>query len=190
MIGGTQPIQPWHLREAARCIRGGGLVAYPTEAVYGLGCDPLDRAAVTRLLVLKRRRLAKGLILIAADFEQLHPFVRPLVPARMAQVLARWPGPDTWVLPAADAVPTWLRGAHDTLAVRVTAHPVAAALCRACARALVSTSANPSGYPPARTPLQVRQRLPGLDYILHAPLGGAPRPSTIRDGLTGKVLRA
>lgn len=183
-------VQAWQLREAARCIRGGGLLAYPTEAVYGLGCDPRNRAAVGRLLALKGRPASKGLILIGADFEQLRPFVRPLTPDQMAPVLASWPGPSTWLLPAADRVPGWLRGAHRALAVRVTAHPVAAALCRACAGPLVSTSANSSGRRPARTPLQVRLRCPGMDLILHGPLGSAARPTIIRDAATGRVLRA
>ncbi len=190
MTASAPPVHPWQLREAARCIRNGGLLAYPTEAVYGLGCDPRNGAAVQRLLTLKRRPARKGLILIGADFEQLRPFVRTLDTEGMAPVLGSWPGPTTWLLPAADGVPTWLRGAHEGLAVRVTAHPVAAALCRACAGPLVSTSANPSGRPPARTPSQVRLRCPGLDRILHGPLGGAPTPSTIRDATTGRVLRA
>ena len=182
-------VQPWQLREAARCIRNGGLLAYPTEAVYGLGCDPRNRAAVQRLLALKRRPATKGLILIGADFQQLRPFVRTLAPERMAPVLASWPGPNTWLLPAARDAPFWLAGAHRALAVRVTAHPLAAALCRACAGPLVSTSANASGRRPARTPLLVRLRCPGVDRILHGPLGDAARPSTIRDAVTGRVVR-
>ncbi len=182
---------PFKLREAARALRNGGLVAYPTEAVYGLGCDPLNPAAVLRLLALKRRPLEKGLILIAADFAQLLPFIGVLPDALEKKVRATWPGPVTWLLPVDDAVPRWLRGGHDSLAVRVTAHPAAAALCRAFGGALVSTSANIGGQAPARSPLAV-QRIFGrqLDGILHAPLGGRDRPTAIRDGRSGRLVRA
>jgi len=181
--------QPWQLREAARQVGRGGLIAYPTEAVYGLGCDPRCREAVQGLLRLKRRSANKGLILIAANFEQLAPWVRLLDQVRMAEILASWPGPITWVLPAAPDVPEWLAGGRQSLAVRVTAHPLSAALCQACRTALVSTSANLAGHPPARSPLQVRLRCPGIDHILHGPVGGLRRPSVIRDGATGRVIR-
>jgi len=183
-------LSPWKLRQAARVFHAGGLLAYPTESVFGLGCDPLNPHAVHRLLQLKQRPLHKGLILIAADYDQLRPFIRPLQAARMAEVFASWPGPHTWLLPAAPHLPRWLRGGHKTLAVRVTAHPVAAALCRACRSPLVSTSANLSGRPPARTPLKVRQGLgQQLEHIVNAPCGGAKRPSTIRNALTGALIR-
>lgn len=182
---------PHRLRCAASVIAHGGLVAYPTEAVYGLGCDPNNAQAVYRLLRLKRRPVAKGLILIAADFAQLEPYVRPVDPARMAEIRATWPGPVTWLLPARDTTPAWLTGRHLTLAVRLTAHPLAGALCRCVGGAIVSTSANIAERPPARTALQVRKRLDPLpDLILTGACGGARRPSTIRDGATGHTVRS
>jgi len=181
----------WRLREAARVLHGGGIVAYPTEAVYGLGCDPLNPEAVLRLLALKRRPVEKGVILIAAEPDQLDPYLGPLPPDLRERVLASWPGPVTWLLPVPESVPVWLRGRHDTLAVRVTVHPLAAALCRAFGGAIVSTSANLSDRPPARDPLTVR-RIFGdrLDLILHGPLGGRERPTEIRDGRTDRTVRA
>ncbi|MGD2082380.1 MAG: Sua5/YciO/YrdC/YwlC family protein [Chromatiales bacterium] len=184
------PADSWRLRNAARRLREGAILAYPTEGVYGLGCDPLNRAAVERILVLKQRPAASGLILVAADFFQLEPFVRALGTARMREIEASWPGPHTWLLPAAHGVPPWLRGEHTTLAVRVTAHPLAAALCRAFGGPLVSTSANRSGRAPALCPLQVRLRCPGVDLVIHGPLGGRPGPSVIQDGATGRLIRA
>lgn len=178
------------LRQAAQVLAGGGLVAYPTEAVYGLGCDPGNGAAVRRLLALKQRSEAKGLILIAADWSQLEPFVEALESERMARIRATWPGPFTWLLPARPHTPRWLTGAHRTLAVRVTAHPLAAALCQVAGHALVSTSANRAGRPPARNALQVRRRLgAAVDCLLVGACGGAARCSQIRDGLTGRILR-
>ncbi len=178
------------IKAAVRVIRIGGLIAYPTEAVYGLGCDPRNPQAVQKLLALKRRPMHKGLILIAADFAQLATFLQPLSAADHAHLAATWPGPYTWLIPARTDTPRWLRGCHETLAVRVTAHPLAAALCRACGHALVSTSANFSRRPPARTALAVRQQLGNaIDYLLPGPTGGAAKPTEIRDLRSGKSVR-
>lgn len=191
---GNSPSDPvailsaWRLRQACRVIASGGVVAYPTEAVYGLGCDPWREEAVERLLALKRRPMAKGLILVAAGFDQLAPFLAPLPPERLRAVLATWPGPVTWVMPAARSAPRWLRGGHETLAVRVSDHPVVAALCRACGP-LVSTSANRSGGRPARSAAEVRRMFGSGIFVLNGPLGGLPRPTEIRDASTGRLLR-
>jgi L-threonylcarbamoyladenylate synthase len=188
-IGRSSPARH-HLALAAHWIARGGLVAYPTEAVYGLGCDPLDGVAVRRLLALKGRSEDKGLILIAADWAQIEPFVLDLDAERMAAIRTTWPGPVTWLLPARRETPRWITGDHATLAVRVTAHPLAAALCRRWGGPLVSTSANRAARPPARSALAVRRTLRrGLHYVLTGPCGGAARPSSIRDGATGAVLR-
>jgi L-threonylcarbamoyladenylate synthase len=183
------------LRSAARAIVAGAVIAYPTEAVYGLGCDPRNAPAVRRILTIKGRDESKGLILIAADFSALEPFVESLGADAMAVIQATWPGPNTWLLPARPETPRWLTGAHDTLAVRITAHPVAAALCRSWRRiggsgALVSTSANLSSRPPVRTALGVRLQLGDApNLLISGPCGGADRPSAIRDGRSGRVLR-
>ncbi|MDJ0738719.1 MAG: Sua5/YciO/YrdC/YwlC family protein [Gammaproteobacteria bacterium] len=180
----------FRLQIAARRLRDGAVVAYPTEAVFGLGCDPLNRDAVYRLLALKGRPVDKGLILIASSAVQLRPFVEPPTAEIRQRLDATWPGPVTWLLPARPETPRWLRGSHASIAVRVTAHPLAAALCDAFGGPLVSTSANTSGRPPARTSLQVRLRCPGVDHIVSGATGGAARPSSIRDALSGKELRA
>lgn len=179
-----------HLDRAARAILAGGVVAYPTEAVYGLGCIPGDRAAVERLLAIKRRSWRKGLALIGADLAQLQAWISMPTDAVRADILAGWPGPVTWILPARPGVPSWLTGGRDTVAVRVTDHPVAAQLCRRTGCPLVSTSANRSGRPPLRRALHVRREFGAeLDDVLAGPLGGLSRPTMIRDGRTGVVLR-
>jgi len=184
-------VSPWRLREIRRLYDSGGVFAYPTEAVYGLGCNPLNPDAVERILKLKQRSVAKGLILIASDWEQLRPFVLPLSDESMRPIYDSWPGPNTWLLPSRPGLPSWLRGTHETLAVRITDHPVAAALCQACQAPLVSTSANTSGQNPALSSLQVRKQFPyGIDHIISAPLGDSRKPSTIRDGRTRALLRA
>ncbi|NIP73543.1 MAG: threonylcarbamoyl-AMP synthase [Gammaproteobacteria bacterium] len=180
----------WHLKQAARIIGKGGIVAYPTEAVYGLGCDPLNGGAVLRLLELKRRSVYKGLILIAATARQLEQYLAPLNEETWAKIKRTWPGPVTWLLPAHPATPWWITGGRDSVAVRVTAHPAAAALCRAAGRALVSTSANVSNHPPASTPLAVRVIFGDrVDLILHGRTGELAKPTEIRDALTGKIVR-
>lgn len=178
------------LERAVRVLRAGGIVAYPTEAVYGLGCDPRNRRAVERLLALKRRPRDLGLILIAAGPRQLEPFIRWPDAATRDRVLATWPGPVTWVLPARFGVPQWLRGRHAGLAVRVTGHPPAAQLCRRFAGALVSTSANVHGRQPVRRAADLPRALrAGIDYVLEGSTGGRARCSEIRDALSGRVLR-
>lgn len=184
-------MSPFHLRTARRILQAGGIVAYPTEAVYGLGCDPRNPDAVMRLLALKQRPWQKGMILIATDLQQLGPFLLPMTADIEARVLASWPGPVTWLLPARPEVPYWLRGEHRTLAVRVTAHPLAAALCRIFGGPIVSTSANLAGHEPARSALRVQRELgESVDYILHGALGELAQPTEIRDAQTGRVIRA
>lgn len=168
----------------------GGLIAYPTEAVFGLGCDPLNEAAVARLLELKRRPLHKGLIVLAADLQQLQPFLAPLDSELQQKLDRTWPGPVTWILPASPATPFWLTGNRPAIAVRVTDHPLAAELCAACGP-LVSTSANITGSAPARTALQARLRLgPAIDVVVPGAVGGQMRPTEIRDGRSGNILRS
>ncbi|HKT30963.1 MAG TPA: L-threonylcarbamoyladenylate synthase [Gammaproteobacteria bacterium] len=180
----------WPLKHARDVIWGGGIIVYPTEAVFGLGCDPLNAQAVARILAIKQRAPAKGFILIAADIVQLEPFMQ-LDAAMRAAALKTWPGPVTWVVPASPGVPEWLSGGRDTLAVRVTAHPVAQALCTAAGLALVSTSANLSGHAPLRTQPAVRRLLGNkVDYVVPGTVGALKKPTEIRDARTGKILRA
>lgn len=174
------------LHQAARVLKRGGIVAYATEYCFGLGCDPNNRAAVLRLLRLKRRPVRKGLILLAAEVAQLAPYVAEFSPA----ALASWPGPHTWLLRPKPGVPGWITGAHDRLATRVTAHAQAAALCRAAGMAIISTSANRAGENPARTDREVRRRFGRrVDFVLSGQVGDAPAPTPIRDADTGKLVR-
>ena len=178
------------LKLAAKQLHEGKLLAYPTEAVWGLGCDPLNGRAVSDLLALKGRTAAKGLILIAADFEHIETFLDIKSPQMKNKLLASWPGPVTWVVPCASRTPAWLRGNRDTLAVRVTAHPIASSLCRAFGGAIVSTSANPSGVRPAKTQLKVRCYFPETSLnFLPGTIGGQERPTVIFDARSGGKLR-
>ena len=183
-------LSPWHLRQAAHIIHRGGVIAYPTEAVFGLGCDPLNPEAVFRLLDIKQRPAEKGLILIAANLDQLAPFIAPLSEADLKRLQATWPGPNTWLLPARPETPHWLRGNHETIAVRVTAHPIASALCRVANQAIISTSANLAGHRPALNMLGVQRQFHNqLDMILNGPLGKESKPTAIRDLSTDQLTR-
>jgi L-threonylcarbamoyladenylate synthase len=182
------------LPAAARLLHDGGVVAYPTEAVYGLGCDPHDQGAFQRLFALKQRPPTQGVLLIAADFDQVERYIElASVPTDvLRQVRSSWPGPHTWIFPRSTEVPSWVAGAHAGIALRVTAHEPAAALCRAFGGALVSTSANPHGQPPARAAQTVADYFDeaSLDGLLDAPLGDQTRPTVIRDALSGAIIRA
>jgi L-threonylcarbamoyladenylate synthase len=180
----------FRLNIAADYLLAGGVVAYPTEAVYGIGCLPLEIGAVARILALKGRSKRKGLILVAAEFEQLAPYVTLPGGPIAAEIVSSWPGPVTWILPARRNVPDYLTGGRDTLAVRVTAHPATAELCTRAASPLVSTSANRTGRAPARSGLAVHRQLgSALDHIYVGTLGDSAQPTLIRDAESGRVLR-
>lgn len=178
----------WHIRQAARIALRGGVIAYPTEAVYGLGCLPWSQRAVERILRLKQRAGRRGLILIASSIEQIEPLVR-FVGVDRDRVLGTWPGPVTWILPASRWVPAWVRGEGGDVAIRVTAFEPARELCD-LAGPLVSTSANRGGDTPARSAFRVRSYFPGrIDYVVPGLAGRARAPSEIRDARTGAILR-
>lgn len=173
-------------------VRAGGIVAYPTEAVWGVGCDPFDADAVRRLLALKQREEAKGLILVAGDVAQLDGLVDwdALPRDRSDAVHASWPGPHTWIVPATARVPRWITGVHDGVAVRVSAHPLVVALCRAHGGVLVSTSANTAGAPAPRRREDLEPAIvAGCDGLVDGDTGDLAAPTGIRDARSGATLR-
>lgn len=171
----------------------GGIFAYPTEAVYGLGCLPDQESAVLRLLALKQRKVEKGLILVAANYSQLLPYVddKKIPQEKRYQVFSHWPGPTTLILPARAETPYYLKGKHQTLAVRVTNYAPLAELCRALGSALVSTSANRQGCEPLRTYHAVKQAFGNqVDKYIDGPVAGHQSPSKILNPLNGEIIRA
>ncbi|MEP1471379.1 MAG: L-threonylcarbamoyladenylate synthase [Halieaceae bacterium] len=178
------------LYSALDALTAGGVVACPTEAVWGLSCDPDNPSAVQRLLALKQRPVAKGLILVASDIAHLDGLLAGLNDSQLARLQLSWPGPTTWLVPHHGRVPPWICGDHDSVAVRVTAHKCMRALCDAWGGALVSTSANPAGSQAPRERFQVQRYFGGqLDAILPGAVGLAARPSTIRDLLSDEIVR-
>ena len=179
----------WQLLQTAQKIRHGGVIAYPTEAVWGLGCDPWNRAAVERILQLKQRPMHKGMILVAANISQLDDLLEGLPESLRQRLADSWPGPNTWLIPHQNRIPHWISGRHSSVAVRVSDHPLVQALCQLTGP-LVSTSANPAGRPAATSRLRIEQYFHGqLDAVLNAPLGQRQQPSSIRDLVSGQVLR-
>lgn len=178
------------IARAVSALQQGGVIAYPTESVFGLGCDPDNPHAVQRLLELKQRPLDRGLILVASSFQQLENYLQPVDADVQQRVFASWPGPFTWLWPVKEDVSRLLRGQHLTLAVRVSVHPVVQVLCQTFGKAIVSTSANPTDKTPARTPAEVRQYFDDkLDYIIDAEVGESAQPTEIRDVMTNKIVR-
>lgn len=167
------------------------VIAYPTEAVFGLGCNPDSESAVMALLALKKRPVEKGLILIAAEYAQLQPYIddSTLSVDQKERMLATWPGPVTWVVPARSTTPAWLTGRFNSLAIRVSNHPDVQKLCRGLGKPLVSTSANLTGLPPCRTADEVHQQFGQTFPALSGKTGGRENPSEIRDVLTGELIR-
>jgi L-threonylcarbamoyladenylate synthase len=182
-------LNPWHINHAITVVRGGGVLAYPTEAVYGLGCAPYRLQAIKRILRLKHRKLGKGLILVGFHINQFQHMVDLGRLDNKAEILASWPGPVTWILPTKPGVPAWLTGENRGLAVRISAHPVIRTLSEK-AGVLVSTSANPAGYKPAKDSTQVRHYFGNtIDFILPGTAGANRQPSAIRDAISGVSLR-
>ncbi|RJG12701.1 tRNA threonylcarbamoyladenosine biosynthesis protein RimN [Pseudomonas cavernicola] len=182
-------VSSWRVQQVARVVRNGGVIAYPTEAVWGLGCDPWNAEAVERLLALKVRPIDKGLILVADSIGQFDFLLEDFPELWLDRLASTWPGPNTWLVPHQNRLPAWITGQHNSVALRVSGHPLVRELC-ALTGPLVSTSANPAGRPPARTRLRIQQYFPGqLDAVLAGPLGGRKNPSVIRDLVSGQVVR-
>ncbi|WP_166252975.1 L-threonylcarbamoyladenylate synthase [Marinobacter salicampi] len=191
MTQSFSPLTSWHIYQARSALRHGQVIAYPTEAVWGLGCDPWDEGAVKQVLELKERPAHKGLILVAGSLDQVRFLLDPLPAELQARAREHWPGPVTCLLPdVQDQVPRLVKGQHESIAVRVSAHGVVRALCQAAGRPLVSTSCNPAGHEPARRSWQVRRYFsPEEVHLVPGAVGGARNPSRILDIMTGQWLR-
>lgn len=177
-------------RRALAVLAGGGVIAYPTEAVYGLGCRADDEQAVARIRALKSRPPATGMIVLIDNLDQLRDWIRQPDQAARRRLQASWPGPETWLMPASATCPAWL-GGGDRLAVRLPDHDLCRRLTRELDVPLVSTSANRRDRPPARNADEVARIFANeLDLILDGPLGTRARPSRIRDLETGEVIRS
>ncbi len=180
-----------NITQAVKILQAGGVIAYPTEAVYGLGCDPFNLQAVEKLFHVKQRPVEKGLILVAASVEQISCYVELEDAPWEAEVLASWPGPVTWVLPvkATANLPDWITGGRKTVAIRVSDHPTVQALCIAFGKPIVSTSANLTNQTPASSCAEIKQIFQDSVWCLEGELGDLSQPTQIKDALSGQILR-
>lgn len=197
----------WRAHFAAQVLRKGGVIAHPTEAVWGLACDPYSESAVDQVLQLKGRPVEKGLILLSGNAEHFAPLLAPLSKDLQMRFLETL-GQDitnsaanseqvsatqaiTWIVPDVDKqVPEWIRGTHAGVAIRVSSHPLVQSISQYFGGAIISTSANPSGKKPAMSLNDIRRYFyDDLDYVVSGKLGGAERPSKIIDLESGRVLR-
>lgn len=180
-----------NLDEIITRLQNNEVVAYPTEAVFGLGCNPNSEAAVQALLTLKQRPVEKGLILLASDLRYLRPFIDEsrLTEKEWQSLTQVGAQAITWVVPAKKSVPRYLTGQFDTIAVRLCHLPAVVMVCEAAGFALTSTSANLTGLPPCRTAQEVYAQF-GNDFpVLEQATGGAKQPSEIRDIFTQHIFR-
>lgn len=180
------------MKTAVEAYQQGGIIAYPTEAVFGLGCDPDNSSAIEKLLALKNRPQEKGLILLAADYSQLLPYLddSSLSKEALALLLAKWPDGITQVFPKNKNTSAWLTGKFDSIAVRVTSQPDVVRLCNQVNKPIVSTSANLSGDEPARKWQDIPTALAEkIDFIIQGNTLGFSQPSTIINALTGETYR-
>ncbi len=178
------------IHDAASIIRQGGVVAYPTESCYGLGCDLGNSWAVRRILHIKRRNKEQGLIVVADHLARVMRYVEFIPVATRQEILASWPGPHTWLLPARKSVSNWIVGNHASIAIRISRHHGVRMLCRSAGMAIISTSANRARRKALRTAESVHLELGGdVDCIVEGEIGADTTPSVIRDAISGAIIR-
>lgn len=179
-------------KQAVIALNNEQVIVYPTEAVWGMGCNPQSKEAVEHLLAIKQRPISKGLILIAGQFSQVEKYIDvSKIPAENKEdVFNSWPGPVTWLLPCSEHTPSWISGGSELVAVRITSHPTVIALCELFGSAIVSTSANLTGQPTSDDLAQLQQQFQkSVAVYVNEPLGGNTNPSTIKNAITGQRIR-
>lgn len=191
------------MKDIAHELKQGKLIAYPTETVWGVGCDAFCEKAIMTLLDLKNRPIDKGLIVLTDSVERILPFLEPLPADRQADIIATWQAPQskqatTWLFPIPDGIkiPAWLTGSHHSLAIRVISHPAIAKLCATLVDDdnpygfLVSTSCNPATLAPATDFATAHAYFGDKVCYLQGETLGFDKTSQIRDVLSGETLRA
>lgn len=204
---------------ASLWLKDGKLLAYPTESVWGIGCDAFNENAVRQILAIKNRPIEKGMIVVTDSMARLDKLLTKLTDEQRQTLANSWgdSGVDSWIdsgvnsrtqnqteaqattwllpIPADVSIPNWITGTHDSLAVRVIAHPLIQQLCEAMVSDtnpfgfIISTSCNPATYSPATNYDEAYAYFSDeIGYLLGDTLGYT-KPSQIKDVLTGQVLR-
>ena len=181
----------WAIKRLSKAIMQGAVVAYPSDTIWGFGCHPLHITAVNRILQVKNRSADKGLILLSSSLEYCLPYIaKHLSDVQLDRLKQDYERPTTWLTPAAEDCPVWLRGRYTTIAIRITQHPLIQSICTQIQAPLVSTSANRQGRPPVRNALQAqRQFSRHMDFIVHGYEAGTQQASRIQSLLTGCTIR-
>ena len=178
------------VQRAVQFLKLGEVIAYPTESVYGFGCDPFNAEAVAKILQLKNREIKKGFILVAAEWEQVEHLVEQVSPMLLSQIQNTWPGPTTWIFPVKPSVPEWICGNNGNISIRISDHPIIREICNSFGGPIISTSANTKGNIPTRDYFTTKMLFENdVAYILNGKTGGLLKPTTIKDAITGEVLR-
>lgn len=181
-------LDPDPLTHAVNILQQGGIIGYPTEGVYGLGCDPFNPSAISALYALKKRSLNKPFILVASTTDQILELIDLHEITEAQQIFARWPSAITWVFPLSELGKAKLHTDHTSIAIRVSQHPVIQALCTRWGKPVISTSANEANHPPIKTYDQMVAEFNTL-FVLPGKLGSLLGPTPIFDAKTGDVLR-
>ena len=182
-------MSPWALNRFAHAVSQGAVFGYPTDTIWGFGCHPLIASSVARILQIKNRRADKGLILLSSKLEYCAAYVG-LDYEQLEPVTTATDRPTTWLIPASENCPVWIRGNHPTVAIRISNHPLLDFLCNRLKAPIVSTSANRSSKATVRNALQMRKQFGDeLDFIVNGFTTGSNRPSEIKSLLDGTTLR-
>lgn len=190
-------------QQASDWLNQGNLLAYPTEAVWGIGCDPFNEQAVRHILTIKNRPIDKGMIVITADSQLIDDFFQPLPLTIQNTIRQTWQHSHNqattflFPIPCHIDIPNWVTGGRDTLAIRVIHHQAIATLCQTLAKTspnnpygfLISTSCNPSGEAPTTTLEQAQAYFGNSIGYFNAATLGYTQPSQIKDALTGEMIR-
>lgn len=180
---------PQNINKAAHIIKNGGLIAYPTETVYGLGADPHNVDAIAKIFSTKGREENKGIILLIRDQSDLPTLVETVTPTAQTLIDAFWPGPLTLIFKALPSLPSALTGGLDTIALRHSSSPITTQLLNALRTPITSTSANRSGTPPCTSAHDVQNTLGDhLDFILDGGTSPDTLPSTLVDVSTNQAI--
>ena len=163
--------------------------AYPTEGVWGLGCNPFSEKAVKKLINLKKRPKNKGIIVLAGSLQQLLPFTQHLSEKLKKRMNSKWPGPHTWLVPSSPDIPKWLIGPTGLVALRLSDHKTVIELTESLNMPICSSSANISGQEPAKNSDEIRTFFGNKVLIIEGELGGLKKPTPVQNLESKEWLR-
>jgi L-threonylcarbamoyladenylate synthase len=180
------------IARAARVIKGGGVIIFPTETVYGLGCSPFNKKAVKRIFELKGRASKKPLAVIVENFKQVKQLTKKISPRAKDLMTRFWPGPLTLILYKSNKIPNYVTCGSKKIGIRMPDHPITLELLKACRMPIVATSANKSGSTPPLTAGKALKQIKDVDMAIDGGRTSFKKASTVVDATKSKlkILRA